>query len=379
MIVAQIPKRISKWRLSTEVIPMYRALLRWAGTNRLIGETEIITTATSLLQNWDKPSAHAFITQLHESPGHLTTNTLSPLLSIAKRYRPDAHMLLEGWENQLLSLSDLALVGIYLKQMTGARLRNFCERLDGQIRKHTGNWPIEGVLSLLEGMARVHYKFQFSETAYQMLFQAVKTKDLSIHQRVQMVYFATKSTLSIQSLAQLLTDQHPFILTHAQVLIARERAYIVYAYSLFPLECSDAVISSIIKNIEVATLTVLDFVFILNGLSRFPVAEDTYLFQHAEQLILTSNQLPESKLALTIHAFAKRNKGSTQLFRYFQERYHAASLSPLHKAQILYSFLRSPNTDADFKSHLITLVPTTLAKQDLPEKLREALQYWAKS
>lgn len=358
---------------------MYRTLLRWAGTKRLIEEADIVTSATSLLQNWDRASAQVFITKLHESPDHLTPNTLSPLLSIAKRYRPDAHTLLEGWENQLLSLTDLALVEIYLKQMTGGRLKNFCESLDGQIRKQAGNWPAEGILGLLGGMAKVHYKFKFSEAAFQALFQAVKTKDLSIHQRAQMVYFATKSTLSIQPLAQLLTDQHPFIIAHAQALVARERAYIVYAYSLFPLECSSAVISNAIKNIEIASLTLLDYVFILNGLSRFPVTEDTFLFQHAEQLILTSNQLPESKLALTIHSFSKRNKGSLQLFRYFQERFQTASLSPLHKAQIICSFLRSPNIDADFRSHLITLVPTTLTKRDLPEKLREALQYWAKS
>lgn len=358
---------------------MLRTLLRSASTQSSLEPTSIVNRAHSLLQNWDRTSAKAFLTELQASPGHLSPQTISPLLSVVKRYRPDGERLLEAWEKQLLSLSDLTLVGAYLGQVTGGKLRRFCWKLDSQLRAGAVSGPTEGLLSLLSGLARANAKFKFSESAFNAVFQAAKGQDFNIHQKAQLVYLATKSSLSIVSLAQFLTDLHAFFLTNAHKLTSKERAYVVYAYSLFPLECSEAVISQTVKDILVSTLTTLDFVFILNGLARFPIPGDEQLFREAENYILAQKELPESKLALAIHAFAKRNKGSQALFLFFRHCFEAASLPPLQRAQIICSFLRSSYTDPSYRPLLVSQVPALATLSDLPEKLRESLQYWAKS
>jgi len=355
-----------------------RVLLRRASTQASLEPAAVVNRANSLLQRWDLEAAKAFLTELKGVRDHLSSQTISPLLSVVRRYRPEGGELLEAWEKQLLSLADLTLVGMYLGQMTGGKLRSFCGRLDTQLRAREVSGTAEGLLSLLTGLARANTKCRFSEPAYTAVFEAVKRGDFDMHQKANLVYLATKSSLSLVPLAQFLTDFHSFFLTNAQDLTSKERAYVVYAYSLFPLECSEAVIAKAIQNIPISTLTTLDFVFILNGLARFPIPGDSSLFKEAENYFLAHKGLPDSKLALTIHAFAKRNQGSEALFQFFQQSFQQADLWPLQSAQIVCSFLRSSYTAQDFRLHLVKRVPALTAQLELPEKLRDALQYWSK-
>ena len=339
-------------------------------------DTEVLNWSNSLLSHYNPASALDFYRKLSQNPGHLTSGSFDVLLSVGKSYDLKTLNWWEMWERELLEGKKWELIGKYLGGVQGKRVREFARRVDERLgegkQERDGR---EGNVTLVKGMNRVKRTYSFSEASYLSVLSPPSS--ISVHQMAELVFLSTKSTLSITALTAYLTSQHSHFIAQTQTLSAKERAYLIYSYSLFPLDCSPLLLSLAITDLHTVPISPLDIIFIVNGLSRFPVPADYTVYQLAENILL-NHTIPKHKLALAIHAFAKRKLGSKPLFIHFQRLFERYRFDGIVHAQIVNSFLRSEYTDSEFKEKLKRETGKIMMNAEIPVKIKESIQYWEK-